>query len=135
MSRGFVATGLSDWLGDALAAIASDSLTAFVVLATGAATFGTELMSNTALANMLMPILAATAKKAAIDPGVVLWPTALACSAAFMMPAATGPNAIVFGTGRVRIIEMVRAGFIANWLAWGTIVLATILGYPVLRGG
>lgn len=134
ISKGFDETGLSAWLGAALADLARGSLTPFVALATAAGTFGTELMSNTALANIAMPILASTAKQAAIDARALLWPVALACSCAFMMPAATGPNAIVFGTGRIRIIEMVRAGFLINWLACAVIVLAALIRFPVLRG-
>jgi sodium-dependent dicarboxylate transporter 2/3/5 len=135
LSKGFDATGLSAWLGGVLAEVAGSSLTAFVALASLGGTFGTEVMSNTALANILMPILASTAEQAAIDPRALVWPVALACSCAFMMPAATGPNAIVFGTGRIRIIEMVRAGFLTNWLAWAVIVMAAIFRFAVLRGG
>lgn len=135
LSKGFGATGLSTWIGHSLAEVASGSLTAFVSLVTLSGTFGTELMSNTALANLLMPILASTAKIASVDPRALVWPAALASSCAFMMPAATGPNAIVFGSGRIRIIEMVRAGFLTNWLAWAVIVLVAIFRFPVLRGG
>ncbi len=133
LSEGFERTGLSGWLGTELARIASDSLPAFIALVTFAGSFGTEVMSNTALANILMPILAATAGQANIDPRALLWPAALACSCAFMMPAATGPNAIVFGSGRIQIIEMVRAGFIINWMAWAVIVVAALLGFAELR--
>lgn len=135
ISKGFDATGLSAWLGSALATLAEGSLLAFVALASFTGTFGTELMSNTALANIVMPILASTAQQAQIDARALIWPVAMACSCAFMMPAATGPNAIVFGTGRIRIIEMLRAGVFINWLAWGVIVLVAILRFPVLRGG
>ena len=135
LSKGFVATGVSTWLGTTLAAQAQGSLGPFTALVTLGSTFGTELMSNTALANIAMPILAATAREASVDPRALLWPAALACSCAFMMPAATGPNAIVFGTGRIRIIEMVRAGFLTNWLAGAVIVLAALVVFPVLRGG
>ena len=135
LSKGFEETGLSSWLGGALASLATGSLTPFVALITLTGTFGTELMSNTALANLIMPVLGSTAREASLDPRALIWPVALACSCAFMMPAATGPNAIVFGTGRLRIIEMVRAGFFANWLAWSVVVLAALLRFPVLRGG
>lgn len=135
ISEGFEATGLSSWLGSELGTVASGSVTAFVALASLTGTFGTEIMSNTALANILMPILASTAREASFDPRALVWPSALACSCAFMMPAATGPNAIVFGTGRIRIMEMVRAGFLTNWLAWGVIMIAAIWTFPLLRGG
>lgn len=126
LAKGFEKTGLSAYLGEALAQLVSAGLIPFVSLAAFAATFGTEIISNTALANITMPILAATAEVAKIDARALLVPVAMACSCAFMMPAATGPNAIVFGTGRVRIQEMVRAGFFINLLAWASIVAVTI---------
>ncbi len=134
LSKGFEATGVSEWLGGALAEVAQGSRLAFTALVTLAGTFGTEIMSNTALANVLLPVLASTAAEAKLDPRVLVWPTALACSCAFMMPAATGPNAIVFGTNRLRIIQMVRAGFVVNWLAWASILLVAMVMFPVLRG-
>lgn len=121
ISKGFALTGLSKFVGDALASTASGSPYVFLGVTTLTATFGTEIISNTALANITMPILAATAKAAGSDPRLLMVPVALACSCAFMMPAATGPNAIVFGTGRIRISQMVKAGFLTNWLAWAVI--------------
>ncbi len=122
LSKGFDKTGLSSFLGHYLAEFASVGSVKFVAISALSATFGTEIISNTALANITMPILASTAQQASLDPRVLLVPVAMACSCAFMMPAATGPNAIVFGTGKIRIHEMVRAGFLANWAAWLIIV-------------
>ena len=107
--------------------MAGDSPYGFMAATTLTATFGTEIISNTALANITMPILAATAKAAGTDPRLLMVPVALACSCAFMMPAATGPNAIVFGTGRIRIPEMVKAGFFTNWAAWAVIFVIAVL--------
>lgn len=129
LSKGFTSTGLSQWLGDQLATLGDAPAIVFVGGASLAATFGTEIISNTALANISMPILALTAAKVGMDPRLLLVPCALACSCAFMMPAATGPNAIVFGTGRIRIGEMVRAGFWINIVAWAVIVAASMLIY------
>ena len=125
ISKGFDQTGLSLFMGKQLALLADYSGVAFIVLATTLGTYGTEVMSNTALASILMPILAATAKVAELDPRSVVWPVALACSCAFMMPAATGPNAIVFGTGKIRILEMFKAGFFANIVALIIILLVS----------
>ncbi len=129
LSLGFGHTGLSAYLGSTLAQFADGSLPVFVAASTLAGTFGTEIISNTALANITMPILAETARKASVDARVLLIPSALACSCAFMMPAATGPNAIVFGTGRIRIGEMVKAGFVTNWLAWLVITVAGLIAF------
>ena len=129
LSKGFTATGLSTYLGGQLATLGDSAMIVFVGGSALAATFGTEIISNTALANISMPILAETAKNVGMDPRALLVPCALACSCAFMMPAATGPNAIVFGTGRVRIGEMVRVGFVVNWVAWAVIVVVGAIVY------
>ena len=127
LATGFENTGLSAYMGQTLAGLVGAGLTTFVSVSALSATFGTEIISNTALANITMPILAATAEAAQIDPRSLLMPVAMACSCAFMMPAATGPNAIVFGTGRVRIGQMAKAGFFTNLLAWVAIVVVTII--------
>ena len=125
LSKGFLRSGLSEFIGSRLAELAGLGHFWFVGVATIGTTFGTEVISNTALANIAMPILAATAKAAAMPPERLLVPAALACSCAFMMPAATGPNAIVFGTGRIRIGQMVKAGFFTNLLAWLVLFVVT----------
>lgn len=79
-------------------------------------TFLTELTSNTATAALLMPILAAAGTAAGIDPLLVMLPAAMSANCAFMLPVATGPNAVVFGSGQVRIIDMVRRGIVLNLL-------------------
>jgi sodium-dependent dicarboxylate transporter 2/3/5 len=129
LSHAFETTGLSEFLGSRLAGLADAPPAVFVGLNALAATFGTEIISNTALANIAMPILALTAEKIGMDPRLLLVPTALACSCAFMMPAATGPNAIVFGTGRVRIAEMVKVGFWVNLLAWAVLMTGALVAY------
>jgi sodium-dependent dicarboxylate transporter 2/3/5 len=129
LAKGFTLTGLSDWLGTRLAVLGEGSPAVFVGGSALAATFGTEIISNTALSNIAMPILALTAEKVQMDPRMLLVPCALACSCAFMMPAATGPNAIVFGTGRIRIWDMVRAGFWINLVAWAVITTVSLLAY------
>jgi len=131
LATGFTATGLSQAAGEALARGAGSSQTVFVGLVALFCTFGTEVISNTALANIVMPIFAETARAGAIAPAHLLVPAAMACSCAFMMPAATGPNAIAFGTGRVRIAQMVRAGIVANLLAWAGIVAGASLSHAV----
>jgi sodium-dependent dicarboxylate transporter 2/3/5 len=128
LSEGFEATGLSTWVGEKLSVLA-DSPVLFMAVAAFAATFVTEVMSNTALATILMPILASAAKVAQIDPRMLLMPTALACSCAFMLPAATGPNAIVFGTGRMRIGDMIKAGALVNWVGWLIVVFVGLVTY------
>lgn len=130
LSVGFQATGLSEYLGSSMAAWIGASWPLFVALVCLGCTFGTEIISNTALANIAMPILVATAVAADRDPRGLLLASAMSCSCAFMMPMATGPNAIVFGSGRLRVADMVRAGLLCNLLAWAVIVAAAMISYP-----
>jgi solute carrier family 13 (sodium-dependent dicarboxylate transporter), member 2/3/5 len=83
--------------------------------------FLTEFTSNTALATLLMPIMAAAAKGANIDPLTLMAPAAIAASYGFMMPVGTAPNAIVFGSGRVTVGQMARHGLAINLL--GAVVI------------
>lgn len=101
-----------------------------VVFAVGLMTFLTELTSNLASTATLVPVFAAMAGGMGIDPLSIVIPTALAASCAFMLPAATPPNSIVFGSGMVRIPDMVRAGVWINALG---IVLISTLAYPLIE--
>lgn len=109
LGRGFIAlTGVSDmW-----------TLTA---LAIGFTIFFTEICSNTATANMLVPLVIGVAGELGISPVPPCLGVALASSCAFMMPIATGPNAIVYGTGHIALSDMIRVGVKLN-LATGTAV-------------
>jgi len=91
--------------------------------------FLTELTSNTATTATLVPILAALAPGLGVHPYLLIVPAAIAASCAFMMPVATPPNAIVFGTGHVTIPQMCRAGL---WLNLIGIVIVTLLGYAAV---
>ena len=97
-----------------------------VAAITGGITFLTELTSNTATTEMILPVLASIATAARIHPLLLMIPAAVAASCAFMMPVATPPNAIVFGSGRIRISQMVKAGLIIN-LAGVVVVTAMFL--------
>ncbi|MEM9876059.1 MAG: anion permease, partial [Myxococcota bacterium] len=92
-------------------------------------TFLTEVTRNTATTALLMPILAAAALAAGIDPLLLMAPAAVSASCAFMLPVATAPNAIVFGTARFTTAEMAREGFALNLL--GTAVI-TVVTYAIL---
>jgi sodium-dependent dicarboxylate transporter 2/3/5 len=121
--------GVGELLGSQVAGFAGvPSL--FVVL--GVVTlivFLTELTSNTATTATLIPILAALAPGLGMEPLLLAVPATLAASCAFMLPVATPPNAIVFGSGLIRVSEMSRAGF---WLNWIGIFLVTAASYAVV---
>jgi sodium-dependent dicarboxylate transporter 2/3/5 len=89
-------------------------------------TFLTEISSNTAIATIFLPILAATAVGLGVHPFILMIPAAISASCAFMLPVATPPNAIVFAGGDVPIMAMVRAGLIMNLIG---VVLVTLVMY------
>ncbi len=114
IARAFEATGLSAALGGALAFVAeAPPFAMFLGLCLGV-TFLTEVTSNTATSTLLMPILAAAGIAAAIDPARLMIPAVLSASCAFMLPVATAPNAIVYGTRRVSTRAMAREGLRLN---------------------
>ena len=100
-----------------------------VVFAVVLMTLLTEMTSNLASTATLVPVFAAMAVGMGIDPLAIIIPTALAASSAFMLPAATPPNSIVFGSGMLRIPDMVRAGIWINALG---IVVISLLAYPLV---
>lgn len=115
-------SGLSGHIGELLIGIAGWpplAVTAVVVLVI---LFWTELTSNVATAATFMPVLAAMATATGQPVIELLAPAAVAASCAFMLPVGTAPNAIVYGSGRVRIRDMMRAGFVVDILGWGVIM-------------
>lgn len=117
IAKAFTETGLSQAIGEVLAGFVSLPTLLLLLLISLGVAFLTEVTSNTATATLLMPILAATAIASAIEPALIMLPAALASSCAFMLPVATAPNAIVFGTGEVKVVEMVSRGFGINLIA------------------
>ena len=127
IAKAFASSGLSEIIGAAVAGAMSNwplLLTIGVLALT--VTFLTEITSNTATATLLMPILAAAAVSAGIDPRTIMLPAAMSASCAFMLPVATGPNAVVFSSGKIRIAEMARAGILVNIVG---VIVITGLNY------
>lgn len=117
LAKAFSATGLSLALGGAVAGLVGPGglpLWAVVVGISVFVTFLTEVTSNTATATLLMPLLGAVALGAGLEPAQLMLPAAISASCAFMLPVATAPNAVVFGTGRVRAARMARLGLQLN---------------------
>jgi sodium-dependent dicarboxylate transporter 2/3/5 len=108
-------TGLSDAVGQALtSATGATSLVALTYVFGVFAIYFTEVTSNTATATMLVPLAIAAAQSAGVDPIPPAIACAAGCSMAFMLPVATPPNAVVYGSGQLRVTEMVRSGFWMN---------------------
>jgi solute carrier family 13 (sodium-dependent dicarboxylate transporter), member 2/3/5 len=127
-------TGLAEWIGGALEGIGAWPLVLVVLAITVVVVFLTELTSNTATAASFLPVVAALAAGIGAAPLQLAVPTALAASCAFMMPVATPPNAIVYGSERVTIPQMARAGLWLNFLLIALITAAAFLLLPRVLG-
>ena len=131
IAKAFTATGISAAIGDSLSGVTRLSLIVIIAVVALSVTFLTEITSNTATTTLLMPILAAASLGAGFDPALLMLPAALSASCAFMLPVATAPNAIVFGTGKITVEQMAREGFALNII--GTLVI-TMVVYIWLAG-
>jgi sodium-dependent dicarboxylate transporter 2/3/5 len=129
IAAAFKASGLSEVVGHAVTGIQDWPPLALIGVLCLVTTFLSEVTSNTATANILMPILAAAATANSMDPALLMFPATLSNSLAFMMPVGTPPNAIVYGTGKVRIIDMVRYGFVLNFIG---VVIVTLVCWQLL---
>jgi sodium-dependent dicarboxylate transporter 2/3/5 len=129
IAKAFETSGLSASLGQLLSQLANWPALGMMAVICLSVTFLTEITSNTATTSLLMPILAAAGIAAAIDPKLLMVPAAISASCAFMLPVATAPNAIIFGTGEVDTRRMIREGFVLN-LAGAAII--TLLCVSVL---
>jgi solute carrier family 13 (sodium-dependent dicarboxylate transporter), member 2/3/5 len=119
-------SGLAGWIGGSLAGFRALPIIAIVLLVTLVIIFLTELTSNTATAAAFLPILASLAIGMGENPLLLAVPAALAASCAFMMPVATPPNAIVYGSSFITIPQMARAGLVLNIVF---LLLVSLLGY------
>ena len=123
LAKAFGASGLSKAIGESLGGVTALPLVLMIGLICLSVTFLTEMTSNTATTTLLMPILAATALAAQIEPLWLMIPAALSASCAFMLPVATAPNAIVLGSGKITTREMALTGFWMNLL--GVLIITT----------
>ncbi len=123
IAAAFGASGLSAAIGAALSALANWPTMLVLLTICLSVTFLTEATSNTATTTLLMPILAAAAIGAMIDPRLLMIPAAISASCAFMLPVATAPNVVVFSTGHVPLPRMVREGLVLNLIGAAAISL------------
>jgi sodium-dependent dicarboxylate transporter 2/3/5 len=127
-------TGLAHWLGSSLVPLGTFGTAALVVGAVVLVIFLTELTSNLATTATLLPVLAALALELGVSPITLTVPVALAASCAFMLPVATPPNAIVFGSGMITIPQMAKAGLVMNILGIVLLSLVALLLAPQVLG-
>jgi solute carrier family 13 (sodium-dependent dicarboxylate transporter), member 2/3/5 len=116
IAAAFEKSGLSALIGASLAG--ADALPVFVLMLIIclSVTFMSELTSNTAVATLTLPVLAAAAEGTGVPAAVLMVPCAMAASSGFMLPVSTAPNAIAYGTGRVTVAKMAREGAALNFL-------------------
>ena len=129
IAQGFFVSGLSGYLGNTLAGLAGWPILMMMAIICLCITFLTEMTSNTATTTLMMPILAAAALAADIDPALLMVPAAMSASCAFMLPVATAPNTIVFSTGRFTIALMAKEGGVLNLIG---ILVISITCYLLL---
>jgi len=125
LASGIKDSGLSLWFGQQLLFISFYPTIVVILCISLIITFLTELTSNTATTEMVLPILAGISINTGINPLLLMLPATLSASMAFMLPVATPPNAIVFGTSRLTIAQMARAGLVLNLLGAVLITLFT----------
>ena len=129
IAKGFGTSGLSDYIAVQLAALLGDAEQLIIVMSTVAFITGlTEVASNTATITLAVPIMASLSQAIGAHPLLLLIPTTLAASCAFMLPVSTPANAIVYGTGRIPIMKMVVAGV---WLDILSVFLLTFFVYTL----
>ena len=134
LASGFAGSGLADYIGSSLSVPEGVGLFVVILAVTAVVNFLTEITSNVATTSMLMPVFAAAALPLGIHPYAMMVPATLAATCAFMLPVATPPNAVVFGSGYLTIPNMVRAGL---WLNLLSIIVITLFCYfllPLLWG-
>ena len=129
LAQGFETSGLTVWIGNQLSSITGVHLWVLLLIIVASVNFLTEITSNLATTAMLLPILIPFAALADVHPYYLLVGATVAASCAFMLPVATPPNAVVFGSGYLRIGDMVKTGV---WMNILSILILTFMVYFVL---
>ena len=129
IAKGFTTSGLSGYVATQLAVLLGDASPLVIVISTVTFITGlTEVASNTATISLSLPMMASLSQAIEAHPFLLLIPTTLAASCAFMLPVSTPPNAIVYGSGRIPIMKMVIAGI---WLDILSVFLLTVFVYTL----
>jgi sodium-dependent dicarboxylate transporter 2/3/5 len=129
LAEGFKTSGLASWIATQVTLIEGLSLAVLLLILIATVNFLTEITSNLATTAMLLPIIAPVALSLNVHPFTLMVGITVAASCAFMLPVATPPNAIVFGSGYLKIPDMVKAGI---WMNIISIILITIMTFFLL---
>jgi sodium-dependent dicarboxylate transporter 2/3/5 len=127
IASGFKVTGFTEWVGSQLSFIHSFPVIIIVLLVVLSLSFLTEVNSNTATSNIFVPVLGAMAIAGSLNPLLLMIPGTVACSCAFILPAATGPNSVIFASGRVDVPTMARCGLFLNFIGVAIVTLVMYL--------
>ena len=129
LAKAFEVSGLAIWLGELMTGFGGLTLILLILFLVIAVNFLTEITSNLATTAMLLPVLAPLALEVGVHPFGLMVGAAVAASCAFMLPVATPPNAVVFGSGYLSIPDMVSKGVVLNFFS---IILITMMVYFLL---
>ena len=129
LAKAFETSGLAFWLGELMTAFGGLPLFVLILLLVTAVNFLTEISSNLATTAMLLPILAPLALEVDVHPFGLMVGAAIAASCAYMLPVATPPNAVVFGSGYLKVPDMVSRGIAMNIFS---ILFITLMVYFLL---
>ncbi|HFA51992.1 MAG TPA: DASS family sodium-coupled anion symporter [Bacteroidetes bacterium] len=129
IAAGFQATGLAQWIGQQMTLLQGVALLLVLLVLIASVNFLTEITSNLATTAMLLPVLAAMAVTIGVHPYILMVGATVAASCAFMLPVATPPNAVVFGSGYLSIPDMMRTGI---WMNILSVIILTAITYYLL---
>lgn len=132
IADGFKESGLADWIGGHMQALSGAHPLVILFIVVGVVNFLTEITSNVATTAMILPVLAPLSANTTGSPLLLMVGATLAASCAFMLPVATPPNAVVFGSGYLKMGDMIKAGFGLNLLSIMVISLYLYFMLPVL---
>ena len=130
LAAGIKLSGLADWIGHSVSLFAALPVTAVVFGIVLIMILLTEFTSNTATTATFLPIAGSIAVSMGENPLLLIFPTVLAASCAFMMPVATPPNAVVFGSGQLKIGQFIKAGIYGNILG---LIITMLIGFTMVR--
>ena len=134
IANGFQSTGLDIWIGEQLTFMTFTNSFIIILIVVAGVNFLTEMTSNMATTAMLLPVMIPIANLMQINPYLLLVGTTLAASCAFMLPVATPPNAVVFGSRLLKISDMVKAGIMINIFSIILILIMVYFGIPLMWG-
>jgi sodium-dependent dicarboxylate transporter 2/3/5 len=129
LASGFDSSGLANWIGTQMTSLNSVPLIVLLFILIASVNFMTEITSNLATTAMLLPVLVSLASAIGVHPYFLLVGATVAASCAFMLPVATPPNAVVFGSGYLKIEDMIKKGI---WMNIISIILLTLIVYFIL---